>query len=491
MRARGRLAAALALGASFALGAAPAGARVSVKADPALVPGFKLSVPDYVVRCAPNKPLKLSVSASGGDRVSVDNRPKRDGNYSVDVNRQAGGSVTFAVTASGRKSTHHVRCLPQDFPNWEVHRHGTPQSQFYVITPFNPHIHGYVAVFDARGVPVWWMHSSWYKPFDGKLLPNGDLIWTRQFGDLIGLDPRQLWEERRLDGTLVRTLGTIGNPSDFHDIELMPNGHYVLETYPPRTGVDLRPYGGPANAKVYDGEIQELTPDGKRVWSWSSKDHIALSETLWWSHIFKGQAKKPPKNRAYDLVHINSVEPDGDGFVVSARFLDAVFRIDRATKKLTWKLGGTKRPASLTVKDDPLGSAPFSGQHDARLWTDHTLTVYDNGTLVKRRPRAVRYRIDTTKRTATLLEDVDEGSVPFSGCCGGARKLPGGNWVVYWGGTNLVTEKTPSGRDVIEIRFKGDLQSYRAFPITRGSVSAQQFRQGMNEVAKAPEVPQR
>ena len=76
------------------------------------------------------------------------------------------------VVANGTGSTHHVRCLPLDFPTWTVDRHRRPESQFYVLTPVGRHSDGYVAVFDARGVPVWWIHSSWYAPWDGKLMAS-------------------------------------------------------------------------------------------------------------------------------------------------------------------------------------------------------------------------------------------------------------------------------------------------------------------------------
>jgi hypothetical protein len=487
VRARGPRAAALALAASALLSPATATASVKLSTSPGLKPSFRLGVPDYVSRCKPGEPLRFSVSASGGDTVSIAGQPKRGGDFTVPVTRTTGEEVAVAVTANGRRSTHHVRCLPRDFPGWTAHRNGKPEAQWYVLTPIGPNRRGYVAVFDARGVPVWWMFSSAYGPWDGKLLANGNLAWTRQFNDLIGLDPNEAWEEHTLDGRTVRVLKTVGSPTDFHDLEQTPDGHFLLDTYPPRSDVDLSAYDLPKHANVYDGAIQELAADGTLVWSWNSKDHIKLSEIrpAWWDHVKRGQRKKPPDRRAYDLVHVNSVEPDGDGYILSFRFLDAVYRIDRKTGAIDWKLGGTKRKESLKVKNDRLGSDPFSGQHDARLWTDRTLTVYDNGTKADRRPRVVRYRIDAKKRTATLLEGFDEGDEPYSGALGSARKLPGGNWVVGWGGTTLTTERTPSGRRVFYLRFNGDMHSYRSFPIPRGRLSAQQLRKGMNAVAKA------
>jgi hypothetical protein len=477
----------VAVGAALLTPASAAGA-VAISASPGLKPRFDRSVPDYVVRCNPGTPVRFTVSASDGDTVTVGNDAKRGGDFTADASLVTGASVELRVTTGGHRSTHHVRCLPADFPAWTVHRYRRPESQWYVLTPVGNHSLGYVAVFDARGVPLWWMHSSWYAPWDAKLMQGGDLMWARIFSTNYGLSDDGGWEEHALDGRTVRVLQTKGTPTDFHDLEQMPNGDYLLDSYRLRSNVDLSAYGGPTDASVYDAEIQELTPDGRRVWRWNSKNHIALSERAWsWAGVIREQQGKPPAERRYDLVHINSMEPDGDGIVVSARFLDAVFRIDRKTKRITWKLGGTKRPVSLDVRGDPLSSRPFGGQHDARLYSDHTLTVYDNGAsggppAKKRPPRVVRYRIDTKKRTATLLEDLRDKAVPRSGWGGSARKLPEGNWVVNWGGTRLTSELTPSNRRVFELEFHGDRYGYRAFPVPHGRLTAQQLRKGMDAI---------
>jgi hypothetical protein len=470
--------------------AATARADVRITTDPGLRPRFDTQVPDYVSRCVPGKPLRFTVSATHGDSVAVGNGPKQPGDRTVDADVQSDESVAVRVTASGHNTTHHVRCLPQDFPDWKVHRHRKPESQWYVLTPVGRHPFGYVAVFDARGVPVWWMHSSWYAPFDGKLLPNGSLAWSRiPVLSPFGVSDQGGLEEHTLDGRTLRVLATEGSPTDFHDVERTPDGNYLLDTYRRRPKpVDLTAYGGRSDTTVYDGEIQEMTPDGRVVWKWNSKNRIHLSENTWWTH-----RKDDP---VLDVVHINSMEPDGNGIVVSARFIDAVFRIDRKTKTITWKLGGTKEPESLTVKHDPLAANPLGGQHDARLYSDHTLTVFDNGSSNYQRrkhtPRAVRYRIDTKTHTATLLEAHSESAVSHSSWGGSARKLPGGNWVVFWGGTGLMTERTASGDRVLELEFLGDKYSYRAFPIPSGRLTAQQLRRGMDAIVKAgrDEVPQ-
>jgi Arylsulfotransferase (ASST) len=463
-----------------ALAAAPARAAVHLDTDPGLYPKFRRGIADYVVRCGSNGQLVLFVKATHGDRVAVGHHTARSGEYVATLNRRAGGGVTVHAP----KRSYHIRCLPKDFPAWSATRRSRPQSQWYIVTPIGSGTTGYVAFFDSRGVPVWWRRSTTYGPWDGKLLSHGDVAWTRYLGDPFGMRSSERYEVQRLDGTHARTVRAVGNPTDTHDLQRMPNGHYLVISYRRRTGVDLRAYGGPANGTVWDGQIQELTPSGRVVWSWNSKNHVDLAETgRWWISFTDDHTDKPLDKRTYDLVHLNSVEPDGDGFVVSARHLDAVFRIDRRTKEITWKLGGTHTSRSLTVTHDPLSEMPFAGQHDARLYRDGTLTVYDNGTNAKRPPRAVRYRIDAKHRTAKLIESVADREVGESGFAGSARKLPGGDWVVCWGGSALVTEQKPSGKRVFGIFFHGYHFSYRAVGVPRGRVSARVLRRAMDRLA--------
>ena len=186
----------------------------------------------------------------------------------------------------------------------------------------------------------------------------------------------------------------------------------------------------------------------------------------------------PDGTNVYDYFHLNSVQPDGDGLVISARHVDAVYRIDRATGDVTWKLGGTKRPESLHVVGDARDKT-FSGQHDARLLPDGTLTVYDNHT--PGAPRAVRFRIDAAARRAKLLEEVGEPSLVWSPAEGSARRLDGGDWVVSWGATPLVEELAGTNDPTWRLTLaKG--QVYRIQPIPRGTLAATTLRRAMDRM---------
>jgi hypothetical protein len=464
------------LSAAMLAWAPPAGAGYELSASPGLYPRYRPGISDYVVRCSSPQTVRLKVDAHE-ERVRVGSREPRVGTFTVKMRRRPGQVITVKGD-----TTHYIRCLPRSFPRWKTERSGTPQAQWYAITPVGKRPRGYAAIFNWRGVPMWWRRSTSYRPWDAKVLPGGSITWTRnRRADPFGLDESQAYEERRLDGRLVRRIRAVGVPTDTHDLTRLPNGNSYVIAYRPRSGADLRRFGGPRDATVFDAEIQEVTPSGAVVWSWNSKEHIAPSETAprWWRALHRAAEKR---GRGYDLVHANSVEPDGDGVIVSARHVDAVYRINRLTGLIDWKLGGSQRPESLLVLGDgDLDNPTFGGQHDARLYGDGSLTVFDNGADRGRPPRALRFAIDPLSATAVRVEQVWNPVAPLSFALGSARKLPGGNWVVCWGGSSLVTEQTPGGETVLSMLFD-DAGSYRAAPVPPGELSASAVRRGMSRM---------
>jgi hypothetical protein len=158
--------------------------------------------------------------------------------------------------------------------------------------------------------------------------------------------------------------------------------------------------------------------------------------------------------------------------------VDAIYRIDKATGNVVWKLGGTKRPESLHAVGDDRPKL-FSGQHDVQLLPDGTVTVYDNHT--PGQPRAMRFRIDAAHRRATLLQQVTEPQLVWSPAEGSARLLPGGDWVVSWGATNLLSELRATGDPAWRLTLdKG--QSYRITPVAGDVLSASRLRRAMDRM---------
>ena len=225
-----------------------------------------------------------------------------------------------------------------------------------------------------------------------------------------------------------------------------------------------------SKSTITDCVIVELTPQNKLVWTWSVANHInvATANVNWHSQF-------------PDVIHMNSIQYDGNGGVLfSARHLDAVYDIDMATGAINWKVGGSPTPQSLKLISSKYPTN-FSGQHFARLLPNGMLTVQDNGTEAKpaRSVRALEMKLDLTKRTAAIVQQVTDSRTPTAAfCCGSAIKLPSGDWVTSWGFGDYTTELTSEGKPQLTITYPGTF-SYRA-EVLDASVAA--LRNGMDSM---------
>jgi hypothetical protein len=463
-----------ALVAALALCALPAGAEgIQLSTEPPLVPAFDPAVTDYSARCTSGAPVGVTVSATGGMTVDVDNHGPRSGNFTTAVGLNPGQSFVVVVSDAASSNVYYIRCLPSDFPEWTFQRSGTPEAEWYLVAPWaSPN---YAIVFDINGAPLWWYKTNVITAVFERL-PDGNLAWTH--ADATG-------EERRLDGSLANTITVPpGAGIDPHELLQLANGNYLISVLRTLSGQTMC---GQTGLTITDNGFEEVTPAGALVRSWWASEHVPLSEvTSGWC----GSILTHPSEGVYDAYHLNAVEPDSGGYLVSLRHLDAVYRIKQADGSVDWKLGGLARPESLNVIGDPHASSGdlFRGQHDPRKLGDGSVTVFDNGYHpgFTRPARAVRFAIDTAGRTATLVEQINPPSpIPTPTRTGSARKLPGGNWVVDWGSAGLATELTPSGGPVTSLMFGRDpsgkqLFSYRAEPLLPGVLGRQALRDAMD-----------
>jgi hypothetical protein len=385
----------------------------------------------------------------------------------ADGKRKPGEGFTFKQDGK----TFHARCLPKDFPRYTAQVSGKRETGYFLVTPIGKTAGNYVALFDADGVPIWWQRSS-YRPWDAHALPNGNLAWapvTTHFGK----DPSAAYEEHTLEGKLVHRWKTEGSPVDSHEFFMLEDGESAyMVTYRKRDGVDLRKWGGDRDAEVYDGEVQLVRRDGTVAWRWNAADHISIDESVRWLHA-------DVVSTGWDLDHLNAIVPDGDGILVSTRYTDSIYRIEKSGK-IDWKLGGYETPESLKVEGNVLG-----GQHDVRLADDGTITIFDNSNNRGRAPRALRVKVDAAARTATVLEAISDPTIKSSFCCGSARKLPGGHWAIGWGGSRDVTETTAEGKPVLRISFT-DWSSYRAEAIDAADFPRERLRAAMDAKFRVP-----
>lgn len=438
--------------------------------SPTLTPAYDPAVLDYTVRCD-GPPVRVTATVPADQTLTVDGQANSGGAVVRDVSLEQNQAFSFTVRDASGSHSHRVRCLPQDFPAWKVERAGSPDLDWVIFTP-----EPYVVIADNHGVPVWWYRTGVFT-VDTRVLPDGSVVWGRN-------DEDAPFERHALDGTLLETIRPAGGIVDHHDIQQLPNGNRLIAAEVYREHVDLSSYGGSADATVMDAEIQEVNPAGASVWSWNSADHIDYDETNSWGGVESTRVVFEGRD-FYDVIHINSFEQNGDGIVLSARHLNAVYRIRRSDGGIDWKLGGTTRPESLTLVGDPFGQASFGGQHDARILSDGSLTLHDNGARRGRPPRSLRYRLDTGARTAMLLEQMTDPRVVESNCCGSSRRLPGGHWLMSWGMNGVVTELTAGGEPVLTFTLEKGF-SYRAQPVSSALVDRTALHAGMNAMHPRP-----
>jgi hypothetical protein len=234
-----------------------------------------------------------------------------------------------------------------------------------------------------------------------------------------------------------------GRQGDLHEFLLTDRGTALLTSYLLRP-YDLRAVGGPANGVIQDAMFQEIDiPSGKALLEWHSLDHIPIGDSYY------------PVGNDWDYAHVNSIDVDNDeNLLVSARNTHTVYKLDRSTGAIIWRLGG--KHSDFQIASDAL----FSWQHDARRQTDGTITMLDNGSSVS---RAIVLAVDETRHGVTLRRAYHHPTNLFAPSQGNVQVLPNGNVFVGWGGAPYVSEFTEAGELVFDARLGANYISYRAF----------------------------
>jgi hypothetical protein len=345
-----------------------------------------------------------------------------------------------------------------------VQRPGQPSPGWYLTSPNGPTYGSYAIIFDEYGAPVWYKRLP-QAAGDFKRLSDGTVALVPA-STPFGITPSVGYWNFRTNGTPVRRLRASDPdalPLDHHDLLQLDGGGRVILSYPTTgcapapgdpptpgpcqadlsmlTPIDNGP-PGPAYTTTQpyaDGAIEEVGSNNARLWLWHASEHIPPSE----STLPVRFTVVPSLSTFVDAYHINSIDrqPDGD-YVASARHLDAVFRIDRATGEIDWALGGSpSRPGRFCGAGSVVASKcldivgdPRNGPkrpHDARLRGD-VLTMMDNRTDTGQPSRAVAYRINPAAGTATMLWQIRQSAGTTGPTLGSTRVAPDGSILVGW-----------------------------------------------------------
>jgi hypothetical protein len=208
--------------------------------------------------------------------------------------------------------------------------------------------------------------------------------------------------------------------------------------------------------KVLEGAFQEIDiKTGKVLFEWHSVGKVALVESYY-------RLPKDP-GKTFDYFHINSIEIDQDGnLLVSARNTHTIYKINRRTGDIIWRLGG-KRSDFALGKD-----VRFGWQHDARRLPDGTLSLFDNAAAPKLRKqsRGLLLRLDERRMRATLIRSFVHRPPIVSVNQANMQRLPNGRYFIGWGYKPYFTEFGPRGTIVFDGRFAwpgARVDSYRAY----------------------------
>jgi hypothetical protein len=311
-------------------------------------------------------------------------------------------------------------------------------------------------LLDDRGQPVWFrpVQDNDEYAMDFKVQHyRGEPVLTWAEGRVVaghGLDEYVILDSSYQEITRLRAGN--GYQGDHHEFLITPQDTALLTIYA-LTPADLSSVGGPEDGAVLDGIAQEVDiSTGEVLFEWHSLEHVGLDESY----------RKPSKDSGwpFDYFHINSIDVDHDSnLLVSAKGTFAVYKIDRQTGAVMWRLGGKK-------SDFEMGPGTRTAyQHDARRQLDGTLTIFDNGAAPKvhNQSRAIVVELDEDKMIATLVREYTHPDKLLASSQGNMQVLPNGNVFVGWGSQPFFSEFNSDGELLFDASFPAEVESYRAF----------------------------
>jgi hypothetical protein len=307
-------------------------------------------------------------------------------------------------------------------------------------------------ILDGRGEPIW------FRPEPNKTAMNlrvqkyeGKPVLTWYEGDVLGGYGGDFVVADEGYREIARVKAGHGEHGDLHEFLLTSRGTALITIYS-NIPFDLTPVGGSSAGQLTEGVIQEIdVPTGKVLTEWRSSAHIGLDESVLPS----------VKNDVADYFHLNSVGVDTDGhLLVSARHTSAVYKLDRRTGAILWRLGGTRSDFTIVP------GAEFSYQHDVRRHADGTLTIFDNNAAIPTattHARPIRIALDMSAMSANLVAEYQPQTPRTTWAMGNLEQLPDGGAFVGWGTAGAFTEFGPDGTVRFDAALADGSVTYRAF----------------------------
>jgi hypothetical protein len=371
---------------------------------------------------------------------------------------QPGRAVAYGSQPAPQRGVWAFRSRPDlSPPVVEVAKkaHDTAPGYIFVAPEEGVASQGGSMIVDDRGEVVW------FRPLQGRYGRAHDLKVQSYRGKSVltwmdGVNEYVIFDHSYHE--IARLSAGNGRNGDHHEFLISPQDTALITIYD-KVPRDLSALGGSKDSVVWQGIVQELDIEtGEVLFEWHSLDHVGLDE----SYATLSQDGRP----GFDYFHVNSIEVDNDSnLIVSARQTFAVYKIDRKSGEVIWRLGGK-------MSDFQMGPGTrFAFQHDARRQRDGTISIFDNGTTVfhSNVPEAVEgsrgivLELDEEQMSASLVREYTHPDEQHAHAAGNVQVLPNSNVFVGWGRALAISEFSKDGELLFDARLPPHSRSYRYF----------------------------
>lgn len=322
----------------------------------------------------------------------------------------------------------------------------------YQSTPDNLS-HSGPLVVDDGGEPVWFLPLGSTTAMGLQVQRyQGRRVLTWYEGQVLGPEGGSFYVYDLTYHQVAHVKAGHGRKGDLHDFVITPDDTALITIYG-QIAADLTSIGGPADGKLVTGIVQEIDiATGRVLFEWRSQEHVGVEETY-----------LPQESEAgnVDYFHLNSIDVDSDGnLLISGRNTSAVYKVDRRTGEVLWRLGGKKSDFLVAP------AASFAFQHDVRRRPDGTITIFDNNASAPKATtysRGLRIRLDLKRRRASYVAEYLAPAPRTTWAMGNVQQLGDGGVMVGWGTAGSFTEIGPDGLIRLDASFADGSVSYRTF----------------------------
>jgi Arylsulfotransferase (ASST) len=243
-----------------------------------------------------------------------------------------------------------------------------------------------------------------------------------------------------------------GYHADLHEVRLSSQGTAWIDAFDP-VKMNLSSAHGRADGVLTDSIVQEIDiRTGLVMWEWHALGHVAVSES--------NQAA-PRSNYPWDYVHINSVSPGAaDDVLLSSRNTWTLYDVDLHSGGVRWRLGGKRSSFKLGP------GTHFYWQHDAEFQPGGEISLFDNGSdpPKERQSRGLLLAPDLSDHRVSLIKQfTNPAKTLLATSQGNTLSLPGGDWLMGYGGLPNFTEYDTSGHVLLDGTLGRNVQDFKTF----------------------------